>query len=362
MGTEMIGVIGLGKLGMPLAAVLGQGFEVVGVDKIENPREPNEPYLKELLRTARLEITTDFSALKHCDVIFCIVPTPSKANGEFTDKYIRDALVRARRYMGNCKVFNVVSTVMPGTCEGLQKLTNVPITYNPEFIALGNVVDGIVNPDFVLLGEDNEEAGDIIQGIYENITKAPIKRMKRISAELAKIALNSYVTMKISFANVLGEIAEEIGAEVEKITEAIGTDKRIGSKYFRAGPPYGGPCFPRDNRAFARVAGKIKNYASMTDQINERQIERMYRRIRDEIGDVKGMNISIIGMSYKEGTEVREESAGVKLFNLLKTKGANVYEHTITSKMDLIVFMLPGKDTLEEMAKNAGIKTMSMWK
>jgi len=262
-----IGVIGLGKLGLPLAGVLAQHFDVIGVDLTETKVEDNEDKELQDMDLSRLTTTTDFSKLSTCDVIFNIVPTPSMEDGKFTDKYVRSSIQMAKPYL-NCKVFVITSTVMPGTCEDLKKDLPCKLCYNPEFIRLGHVAKDMINPDFVLIGEEDKEAGDILESIYKKIVKSPIKRMDLTSAELAKITLNSFITLKITFANILGEIAESIGADPHKILDAIGEDRRINHNYFKFGGAYGGPCFPRDNRAFDVVADGIENYALFTDKLN----------------------------------------------------------------------------------------------
>ena len=265
-----IGVIGLGKLGSCLAQVLTEHNEVVGVD----------------LKLKRIEgvqlTTTNFERLKDCEVIFNVVNTPSLPNGDFSNKYLFESINQAYDYIHKCKVFVIVSTIMPGTCEQIkERLPWCKICYNPEFIRLNSIIEDMKNPDFILIGEEDEESGDVLEKIYNKIfnertykqcydkTIIPIKHMSLKSAELAKISLNSYITMKISFANTIGRIAKKIGADADKILDAIGQDHRIGTAYFKAGGAYGGPCFPRDNRAFFNVAGDIMNYSNMTDIINK---------------------------------------------------------------------------------------------
>ena len=269
-----IGVIGLGKLGMCLAGILVQKNEVYGVDIIQRDPKDNEDAELQKMDLKKLVTSTDFSMLKDCEVVFNVVNTPSNLDGSFSNESIYESIEKARPYL-NCKVFVVVSTVMPGSCREISKILPCEICYNPEFIRLGHVINDMLNPDFILIGEENKQSGDLIEKIYREITDAPIKRMDLISAEIAKISLNAYITMKISFANVLDEICEKLGGNAKKITEAIGEDKRIGKRYFKPGGAYGGPCFPRDNRAFAVFAGNIPNYAELTDKINKHQAERI---------------------------------------------------------------------------------------
>ncbi len=251
-----IGVIGLGKLGSCLAEVLAEHNKVVGVDK----------YTKWI---DNITTSTSFSILKDCEVVFNIVNTPSLSNGDFSNEYLFESIKQAKGYL-NCKVFVVVSTVMPGTCEQVSKMLDCKVCYNPAFIRLNSIIEDMKDPDFVLIGEEDKKSGKILEKIHKQINNAPVKHMSLKSAELAKIALNSYITMKITFANVIGQISKQIGTDAEQILNAIGQDHRIGTSYFKFGGAYGGPCFPRDNKAFSNVAGNIINYAQLTDKINKR--------------------------------------------------------------------------------------------
>ena len=249
-------------MGSCFAQVLAEDNEVVGVDP-----------LRKII--SGVTTTMDFSILKDCEVVFNVVNTPSKPDGTFDNKYLYQSIEQAKGYL-NCKVFVIVSTVMPGTCEKVRKMLKCKVCYNPEFIRLNSIIEDMKNPDFVLIGEEDKQSGDLVEKIYRKFCNdAPIKRMDWKSAEIAKMALNSYITMKISFANVLDEICDRVGGDAKLITDAIGEDRRIGKEYFNPGGAYGGPCFPRDNRAFAVVAGEILNYSTLTDKINEHQSERI---------------------------------------------------------------------------------------
>jgi UDPglucose 6-dehydrogenase len=200
------------------------------------------------------------------------------------------------------------------------------ICYNPEFIALGSVIRDFLNPDFVLIGEYDKRSGDILEEMYKSVclNNPPIMRMNIINAEIAKIALNSYITMKMTFANFLAELCERYeGADVDVITRAIGTDSRIGVKYFKGGPSYGGPCFPRDNRAVALVAERVKvnsTLPKLIDSLNKHHTERIAEIIRQNLKE--NSTVSILGLTYKPNTNVIEESVGINLSNILLKSGS----------------------------------------
>ncbi|MEK7102565.1 MAG: nucleotide sugar dehydrogenase, partial [Patescibacteria group bacterium] len=231
----------------------------------------------------------------------------------------------------------VTATVMPGHSTGLvipalEKAsgktcgTDFGYCYNPEFIAIGTVVRDLLNPDFILIGESDKKAGDTLNTFYTQATPgAQVKRMHPTSAELAKLSLNVFVTMKISFANSLAEICEQYpGADVDAITDAIGTDSRIGKKYLKAGVGFGGTCFPRDNRAFATLAREgsgVILHASATDAINQRNKEKIAALV---LQHSQWKRVGILGLAFKPGTNVVEESHGMYVAQACAAAGRTV--------------------------------------
>src|SRR5438094_1881502 len=191
------------------------------------------------------------------------------------------------------------------------------VCYNPEFIALGNVINGLLEPDMVLIGESDPESGQKLEQLYKkyNRNSPRIARMSIISAELTKISVNSYITMKISFTNQLRMIAEQFSkAEINMMLDAIGTDTRIGHKYLRAGLSFGGPCFPRDNRLLAYTARQNKLQAPLaeaSDKVNELTKSNLLERVTSLVP--VGSTVLVLGISYKPDTYITEESAGLHL-------------------------------------------------
>jgi UDPglucose 6-dehydrogenase len=348
-----ISVIGLGKLGSPLAAVLAsKGHSVIGVDinpafvdKINNRIAPvPEPCLQELISThhTKLKATLNYEeAILASDVTFVIVPTPSDPDGLFSNTY----LLKAIEHLGSALIKKdgyhlvvITSTVTPGSTDGeIRKALeaasgrcvgiDLGLCYNPEFIALGSVVRNMLYPDMILIGESDKKAGDLLQEIYLSTCEnaPPVRRMNLVNAEVAKIAINTFVTTKISYANMLSDICERIpGGDVNVVTEAIGLDTRIGSKYLKAAVAFGGPCFPRDNIALAAFAQKIgarAELAEATQEVNNYQNERLLHLVEKH---AKSNKIGILGLSYKPGTYVVEESQGIYLANQLSNRGYEV--------------------------------------
>ena len=346
-GEPRLSIIGLGKLGSPMVAVFAhKGCRVVGVDTnqdfvnaIANGSSPvQEPGVQELIDQCRDRITatTDYKAAIHgSDVTFIIVPTPSSPNHTFSNKYVISALTmigEALRTKSGYHLVVVTSTVMPGSTGGeLQKAlehasgrkvgTELGLCYNPEFIALGSVVRDMLHPDLILIGESDAKAGQMLAELYMRSTNnsPPIHRMNFVNAELSKIAINTYVTTKISYANMLAELCDHLdGADAEVVAKTIGDDSRIGRKYLTGAIGYGGPCFPRDNRAFAALGHQLGVHVEIalaTDQINQHQINRLVGAVKSLAQD--GATIAVLGMSYKPDTPVVENSQGLHLAKCL---------------------------------------------
>jgi UDPglucose 6-dehydrogenase len=344
-------VVGLGKLGIPFAACLGsKGFEVFGVDT--NPQRiamlndgempVRERGVDELLRAHRQNLVfgTDVqAAVLASDATFIVVATPSDSGGSFSLCQVLpacEAVGRSLRIKSKFHLVVVTSTVMPGSTEsavrgalenasGRRAGVDFGLCYNPEFIALGSVIHDMLNPDFILIGESDPFAGSLLESLYRKLcnNNPRIARMSIVNAELTKIAVNSYVTMKISFANNLSEICENIaGADVNVVTSALGLDSRIGEKYIKAALGYGGPCFPRDNAAFSCLARQVGAHATMaeaTDAVNRRQVLRLHKMVASHLPPHG--TVGILGLSYKPNTDVTERSQGLELAEMLCSEG-----------------------------------------
>lgn len=352
-----VSVFGLGKLGGCIAATLAaRGFTTLGVDV--DPEKVRllgaglapveEPRLPETIAKGRdrLRATVNVAEAVDTDASFFIPPSPSLADGSFSSEYLLKAMhplaVALKRADKRGHLFVCSSTTTPGACESvlipmIEKETgwkcgvDFGFCYNPEFIALGNVVNGLLEPDMVLIGESDPQSGAALEGLYKtyNRNQPAIRRMSIISAELTKISVNSYITMKVSFTNQLRMIAERFpGADIHAILGAIGSDSRIGSKYLRAGLSYGGPCFPRDNRLLAYTARQLGVQAPLaeaSDKVNENTkldlLEQVCRQVSKK--DI----IAILGLAYKPDTYIVEESAGLYLAQNLHRHGYKILVH-----------------------------------
>jgi UDPglucose 6-dehydrogenase len=352
--VKTVTVVGLGKLGSPMVACLAsKGYEVIGVDvderkvsAIAEGRAPvYEPDLDELLAANRERITatTDLhDAVTRSDLTFVVVATPTDEDGGFSLKWVLPACETIGAALADQDRFHTVvltSTVMPGATgsevqQALERASgkrcgeDFGLCYSPEFIALGSVIRDFLHPDFLLVGESDERAGSILEQLYRRVveTDAPVARMSFVNAELAKISVNTFVTTKIAYANMLARMCERLpGADVDVVTNAIGLDTRIGRKYLRGAISYGGPCFPRDNVALATLAralGAPAFVAEATDTTNRDGIERLADVAEQNLPD--GGTVAVLGLSYKPNTDVVEEAPGLLLVRTLAARGIDV--------------------------------------
>ena len=348
---ETVSVVGLGKLGLCMAACMAaKGNRVIGVDidqkrieqvnRLESPTK--ETGLESLLKSSHgnLSATDDFQfAVSESDITFVVVATPSEPDESYSTAQVEAAMRSIGASLKTKERFHVValtSTVMPGTTDSVVIPTleitsqrkcgsTFGVAYNPEFIAMGSVIHDFQNPDFVLIGATDDKTGDRLARLYGSVCEnnPRIAKMNPTNAEIAKISLNCFVTMKITFANALGQICERIPtADVDTITDAIGLDTRIGSRYLRAGLGYGGPCFPRDNRAFsflARTVGLEAILATTVDEVNSNQAQRIVELV--ERRSTKGAKIALLGLAYKPNTDIVEGSQSIHMALELARKG-----------------------------------------
>jgi len=293
----IISVIGMGKLGKPIAKVFKKHYKVIGIDKGDS--------------------------LKLGDISFIIVPTPSDQTGRFDSYEVENVLSKIKRPH---KVV-IVSTLMPGETDRLQnKYPHLQLCYNPTFVALGSVAHDFTYPDFILIGCRDPLLEEIVKDIHCTISKKKIPlfhAMTPLEAEIAKLTLNCYITTKITFANQIGNLCERLGISPINILEAVGSDSRIGNKYFKAGLGYGGPCFPRDNVAmmsYMYINGIVPKLQEAVHGLNKEQVEEMCYRIKK----LCPKSVGFKSLSYKKGSEVTEESQLKYIYQQLKSEGYKV--------------------------------------
>lgn len=344
-----VSVVGLGRLGLAFAAsVAKSGIPVSGVDTNlqrieqirEDPRSLKEPKLSEYINQASdyLSVTTESAeAIPDTDVTFVFVNTYDDED----TAYSLDTLESATRDIG-CALAEgddphlvvIRSTVMPGDINsrisevleaesGRAVGEDIILGYWPEFTALGRVIDSMEDPEYRVVGEHTPEAGDLLETFIKEWQPDASRtiRMDIVDAEVAKMTLNAYIAMKLSFVNHLGRVCNGIGADVDSVTNAVANDSRISGHYFSAGVRYGGPCFPHDNIAFEQLARSAETTAPLAqaaDKINHTHT----KWIGDIAQEITGQSetVLILGLTYKPDVPVTQESQGVELVSYLENK------------------------------------------
>lgn len=305
MAADKVSVLGIGRLGLCLALVMEKaGYDVLGVDVFpkyvdslnDKSFRSNEPRVSELLdASTKFRATTSLEeGLAHSDFLYVMVATPSGGGEKFYDhSMLNNLLEKINSYKLPNKHIIIGCTIMPGyihniATEILRDSPNVTITYNPEFIAQGDIIKGLLQPDMVLIGEGSNSIGDHLEEHYKRMTEnePAICRMSAESAEICKLATNCFITMKISYANQVGDIADRTpNANKFDILRAVGSDSRVGQKCILPGYGFGGPCFPRDNRAlglYAKSVGINPMLMTATDEYNFYHADRMAEKLLEE--------------------------------------------------------------------------------
>lgn len=344
-----VGVIGAGRLGICFALLLDKaGYSIVASDVredyiknlCEKRIDTTEPYVQELLSSSNSITfkTGNYDVISESDVLYTLVATPSLPDGSYDVSAIwrviadiQNATTLGINVKG--KAFVVGCTTNPGDCELFQKQLEpygVEVFYNPEFIAQGSIIKDLENADMVLVGGPEGKYRSFIEEIYNKIqVKTPkICFMTTTAAELVKLAVNCFLTTKISYANMVGEVMTLAGLEneIEQVLDAIGSDTRVGNKYLNYGYGFGGPCLPRDNRSFAAYAKKLGleyNLGKTTDDFNNEHAKFLKNYFIEKNKEKLPFYFDYI--SYKKGTDILTESQQYRLCLDLLDEGCEVY-------------------------------------
>ena len=349
-----VSVIGTGYLGATHAACMASmGFEVIGVDidaakiaLLSSGKVPfYEPGLEELLQSqiasGRLTFTTDFNAIAGADIHFICVGTPQSAHSYAADLTYVDAALDEIAPI--CKPGSLVvgkSTVPVGTAQRLRDRllkTNpqVDLAWNPEFLREGFAVKDTLHPNRLVVGVTNDAAEDKLKEIYQaNLAeKTPWVRADLPTAELVKVAANSFLATKISFINAMAEVCEASGGDVTVLAKAIGYDPRIGSRFLQAGIGFGGGCLPKDIRAFMARAGELGaeqalEFLREIDSINLRARQRVIELVRKDLSDdLSGKKITVLGAAFKPDSDDVRDSPALDIAVQIAAAGATVTIH-----------------------------------
>ena len=354
-----IGLIGTGRLGLCFALLVKKaGYEVLASDSredyIKDLRQgvvgTAEPDVHDLLwDSGNIDFTTDNRrVIRECDIIFTLVATPSKEDGSYDVSAVWDVVEDIKEEMSTIanytKSFVVGCTTNPGDCDKFKDALpeSVDVYYNPEFIAQGSIIDDLRHADMVLLGgqgKHSKELEHLYHRIQNGFKAANVNTMSAKAAALTKIAVNCYLTTKITYANQVGQVMIRDGMEdeVKTVLKAIGGDSRIGTKYLNYGYGFGGPCFPRDNRAFAAYASKAgveTPLGATTDKFNDEHTKFLYEYYVNK--NERHLPYVFHYLTYKQGVDILTESRPHDLATSLLDSGYDVYclDSTVKDKVD----------------------------
>ena len=351
-----IAIIGSGYVGLVSGVCLASiGHDVICVDnnpdKIKTLKKGCLPIyepgllelMKENVKKKRLSFTGSIGeATKKSQVIFLAVPTPSKSNGDADLTFVENVARQIAQNMDSYKLIVEKSTVPAETGKKIRRTINLNIAKkyksankisidfdvasNPEFLKEGSAVYDFMNPDRIVIGVESKKAEQLLREIYKPL-KPKILVTNIASAEMIKHASNSFLATKISFINAVAQICDRVGADVLKVAEGMGLDKRIGRQFLDAGVGYGGSCFPKDVDAFIRVGEKSGYEFTILKEvrrINEDQRQWFVRLIEEKLWNIKDKTIGVLGVAFKPNTDDIRNAAALEIIQLLQAEGAKI--------------------------------------
>jgi nucleotide sugar dehydrogenase len=333
-----IGVIGAGRLGITFALLCEKaGYEVIVSDKRDDYVynlnhgicDTNEPLIQKMLFEVNnfSATTSNIEIIENSDIIFTFVSTPSTTDGSYDTsavfEVVNDFFEASKLEISVFnKKFIVGCTTNPGDVEQIQNklsMFGIQVAYNPEFIAQGEIVKGLEQSDIVLIGTEYQELSNELIQIYDRIQTTPVHAhvMSPKAAEITKIGINCFLTTKISYANMMGDILTKsnLGNEIDSVLNAVGGDSRVGKKYMKYGFGFGGPCLPRDNRALGHYANELGlklNLPLTVDEFNKEHADFLKNFFINQNPD-KSIPFVMNYITYKRGSDILEESQQFKL-------------------------------------------------
>jgi UDPglucose 6-dehydrogenase len=344
-----IAVVGTGYVGLVLGACLAEtGNDVICVDKdlakvrmLRRAKVPiYEPGLTELVRKnvaeGRLIFTPQLPrAVKASQMVFIAVGTPQGEDGSADLQHVMTVAREIGRSMDGYKLIVNKSTVPVGTAEKVREVIRRETTHpfsvvsNPEFLKQGAAVDDFMKPDRVVIGAEDPRGAELMVALYQPFTRtgAPIMVMDCASAELSKYAANALLATRISFMNEIANVCERFGADVDRVRQAVGSDRRIGTSFLFPGVGYGGSCFPKDVKALIRFSADRKydfKVLKAVEAVNDLQKRVLVQKLEKHFGSLKGRTIGIWGLAFKPKTDDMREAPAVPIIQSLLEKGAKV--------------------------------------
>ncbi len=341
-----ITIIGAGYVGLVTAAIFSEfGNDVFCLDtskeRIENLKkgivpffEPNlSEYIKRSIKANKLHFTTSYhDAVTKSDVVFICVGTPSGKKGDADLSYLFASVEETAKNLSGYTLIVIKSTCPIGYEDDLENIVkkfakqNFEFASCPEFLKEGTAIEDSLHPDRIVIGTKSVKAQEILLELHAPLSGERIICDMR-SAQIIKYASNSFLALKISYANALAIICEKVGANVVKVLEGVGADKRIGTAFLKPGVGYGGSCLPKDVNAFIAQAGRFDynfDLLRSVDNINVGQIEKFITKIRtalaateDKKSNLEGFKLAILGLAFKPNTDDMRESPAIKIINEL---------------------------------------------
>lgn len=339
-----IAVIGTGYVGLVSGVCFSEiGNQVICVDnneaKVKMLNEGNvpiyEPGLKELMasnmQAGKLSFTSNIAdAISQSDIIFIAVGTPSLPNGEANLSYVEQVAIEIGSHIESYKIIVTKSTVPVGTNDRVRELVSsissqpFDVASVPEFLREGSAVKDTLNPDRIVIGTDSDRAIKSLKKLHRPLTENLIITDIR-SAEMIKYASNAFLATKISFINEISNICEKVGADVTRVAEGMGYDKRIGASFLKAGIGYGGSCFPKDTQALIQIAGMVDydfRLLKSVVQVNQDQRFHVIHKLEEALGSLKGKTIAVWGLAFKPETDDVRDAPAIDIIQHLSDAGA----------------------------------------
>ncbi|MDF2717824.1 MAG: nucleotide sugar dehydrogenase [Paenibacillus sp.] len=346
-----ITVIGSGYVGLVAGACYASlGHEVICADsdsgkigllasgKLPIFEEGLEPLLKKALADGRIRFTNELDwSIGESDILFITVGTPSRSDGEADLTALWSVVNRIAQSGGGRKLLVIKSTVPVGTCDSVEALLRdnaarsrvVDVIHNPEFLRQGNAVLDFLSPDRIVVGCNTEEARLAMKELHAGIP-APVQYCDRRSAELIKYASNAFLAMKVSYVNMIANLSDKLGVDVEEVAEGIGSDRRIGPRFLQSGIGYGGSCFPKDMKALqtlGRAVGCELPLIDAAERINAAQPNVILDKLKSVLPTLRGARIALLGLAFKPMTDDIREAPSLAVSRLLAVEGAIIHAY-----------------------------------
>ncbi len=353
-----LGVVGTGYVGLTTGACLAHlGHHVVCGDidsrKIELLQDGRIPIVEEGLEgivrdeseAGRLEfVVGSQAAARDADIVFLCVPTPDGADGSADLSYVERAAAEIAPVLAPGTIVVNKSTVPVGSTivvENVIQRDDILVVSNPEFLREGSAVTDFLNPDRVVIGATDRDAAERLAEVYQDI-QAPVLITDPASAEAIKYAANGFLAMKISFVNAVAAMCEAVGADVSAVVAGIGSDRRIGTQFLNPGPGWGGSCFPKDSRALVKIAEDhgynftmMRGVIDVNDEQRQRMVDKIRRACGRDDGDLTGITVAALGLTFKAGTDDLRESPALAIIADLRRAGAHVRAYDPTTRAEL---------------------------